>query len=102
MRGSGLTRYRPDNQSGGGGGLKSFLGNIFNDVKTSAVSEAKKEGWKQLKRGGPLGLPSVSAGFDGVKRGAIRGAKRGAKRKANSLVNDANKKAKRAIDDLFG
>ena len=101
MRGSGLTRYRPDNQSGGGG-LRSFLGNIFNDVKNSAVSEAKKEGWKQLKSGGPLGLPSVSAGFGGVKRGAIRGAKRGAKRKANSLVDNANKKAKRAIDDLFG
>ena len=100
MRGSGLTRYRPDNQSGGS--LRSFLGNIFKDVKDSAVSEAKKEGWKQLKSGGPLGLPSVSAGFGGVKRGAIRGAKRGAKRKAHSVVQDANKKAKRAIDDLFG
>ena len=101
MRGSGLTRYRPDNQNGGGG-LKSLLGSIFKDVKNSALSEAKREGWKQLKSGGPLGLPSVSAGFDGVKRGAIRGAKRGAKRKAHSVVRDANKKAKRAIDDLFG
>ena len=100
MRGSGLTRYRPDIQ--GGGSLRSFLCNIFKDVKDSTVSEAKREGWKQLKSGGPLGLPSFSAGFGGVKRGAVRGAKRGAKRKANSLVNDANKKAKRAIDDLFG
>ena len=100
MRGSGLTRYRPDNQSGGS--LRSFLGNIFKDVKDSTLSEARREGWKQLKSGGPLGLPSVSAGLGGVKRGAVRGAKRGAKRKANSLVDHANKKAKRAIDDLFG
>ena len=100
MRGSGLTRYRPDNQ--GGGSLGSFLSSIFKDVKTSALSEAKKEGWKSLKSGGPMGLPSVFAGIGGVKRGAIRGAKRGAKRKANSVVGDANKKAKRAIDDLFG
>ena len=100
MRGSGLTRYRPDNQ--GGGGLGSFLGNIFKDVKTSALSEARREGWKQLKSGGPMGLPSLYAGIGGVKRGAIRGAKRGAKRKANSVIGHANKKAKRAIDDLFG
>ena len=100
MRGSGLTRYRPDNQ--GGGSLGAFIGDIFKDVKTSALSEAKKEGWKQLKSGGPLGIPSVFAGIGGVKRGVIRGVKRGAKRKANSVIDNANKKAKRAIDDLFG
>ena len=100
MRGSGLTRYRPDNQ--GGGSLGTFIGDIFKDVKTSALSEAKKEGWKQLKSGGPLGIPSVFAGIGGVKRGVIRGVKRGAKRKANSVIDNANKKAKRAIDDLFG
>ena len=100
MRGSGLTRYRPDNQ--GGGSLGSFLGNIFKDVKTSALSEAKREGWKSLKSGGPLGLPSVFAGIGGVKRGAIRGVKRGAKRNAKSVINNANKSAKRAVDDLFG
>ena len=100
MRGSGLTRYRPDNQ--GGGSLGAFIGDIFKDVTASAKSEAKKEGWKALKSGGLMGLPSVFEGVRGVKRGALRGAKRGAKRKANSVIDNANKAAKRAVDDLFG
>ena len=101
MRGSGLTRYRPDNQ-GGGGGIGSFLGNIFNDVTSAAKSEARREGWKSLKSGGPLGLPSLFAGIRGVKRGAVRGAKRGVKQKADSAIQHANAKAKRAVKDLFG
>ena len=100
MRGSGLTRYRPDNQGGGGIGL--FLGNVFNDVASSAKAEARREGWKSLKSGGPMGLPSLFAGIRGVKRGAARGAKRGVKRKANSAIDRANGAAKRAVKDLFG
>ena len=100
MRGSGLTRYRPDNQ--GGGGVGSFLRNIFNDVKDSTKEEARREGWKALKSGGPMGLPSLVAGIRGVKRGAVRGAKRGVKRKANSAIQHANAKATRAVQDLFG
>ena len=100
MRGSGLTRYRPDNQ--GGAGIGSFLGNIFNDVTASAKAEARREGWKSLKSGGPLGLPSLFAGVGGVKRGAVRGAKRGVKRKANYAIHNANVAAKRAVNDLFG
>ena len=100
MRGSGLTRYRPDNQ--GGGGIGSFLGNVFNDGASSAKSEARREGWKSLKSGGPMGLPSLFAGIRGVKRGAVRGAKRGVKRKANSAIDLANGAAKRAVKDLFG
>ena len=101
MRGSGLTRYRPGNQ-GGGGGIGAFLGNIFNDVTASVKEEARREGWKSLKSGGPMGLPSLFAGVRGVKRGAVRGAKRGVKRKANSAINIANGAAKRAVKDLFG
>ena len=100
MRGSGLTRYRPDNQ--GGGGIGAFLGNVFKDVASSAQSEARREGWKSLKSGGPMGLPSLFAGIHGVKRGAKRGAKRGVKRKANSAIDRANDAAKRAVKDLFG
>ena len=97
MRGSGLTRYRPDNQGGGG-----YIGAFLKDVLGSAKSEAKSEGWKGLKSGGPLGLPSLFAGVRGVKRGAIRGAKRGVNRKASSAINIANAAAKRAVNDIFG
>ena len=101
MRGSGLTRYRPDYNQGGPG-FKSFATGIFNDVATSAKSQAKKEGWDAFKSGGPLGLPSLSAGVRGVKRGAIVGTKRGVKRKANQAIDRANAAAKRAVKDLFG
>ena len=100
MRGSGLTRYRADIQ--GGGGLGSYLGNALKDVASTAGTEARREGWKALKSGGPLGLPSLFAGIRGAKRGATRGAKRGAKRKATSAINLANGAAKRAVKDLFG
>ena len=100
MRGSGLTRYRPDNQ--GGGGLGAFLDNVFNDMESAAKSEARRDGWKSLKSGGPLRLPSLFAGIRGVKRGAVRGAKRGVKRKANSAIDRANDAAKRAVKDIFG
>ena len=96
MRGSGLTRYRADIQ--GGGGLGSYLGNAMKDVASLAGAEARREGWKSLKSGGPLGLPSLFAGI----RGAKRGAKRGVKRKANSAIDLANGAAKRAVKDLFG
>ena len=85
MRGSGLTRYRPENQ-GGGGFLESFVSGVLG----SAKSEAKKEGWKAFKSGGPLGSPSLFAGGRGVKRGAIRSAKRGVKRKADWAIDRAN------------
>ena len=97
MRGSGLTRYRPENQVGGG-----YLDSFVKDVLGSATSQAKKEGWDSLKSGGPLGLPSLFAGVRGVKRGAIGGAKRGVKRKATSAIDRANAAAKRAVKDLFG
>ena len=97
MRGSGLTRYRPDNQGGG-----SYIGAFLKDMLGSAKSEAKSEGWKGLKSGGPMGLPSLFAGGRGVKIGAIRGAKRGVKRKATSAINLANAAAKRAVNDIFG
>ena len=64
--------------------------------------QAQREGWKSLKSGGPMGLPSLFAGVQGVKRGAIRGAKRGVKRKATSAIENANAAAKRAVNDLFG
>ena len=95
MRGSGLTRYRPDFPSSqGGGSLGRFLGNALNDIKNTAKTLAKREGWKSFKSGGPLGLPSVFAG--------VQGAKRGVKRKANSAINLANAAAKRAVHDIFG
>ena len=97
MRGSGLTRYRPENQ-GGGGYLESFV----SDVLGSTKSQAKKEGWNSLKSGGPLGLPSLFAGVRGVKRGAVSGAKRGVKRKASGAIDRVNAAAKRAVQDLFG
>ena len=103
MRGSGLTRYRPDFPSSqGGGSLGRFLGNALNDIKNTAKTSAKREGWKSFKNGGPLVLPSVFAGVQGIKRGAIQGAKRGVKRKANSAINLANAAAKRAVHDIFG
>ena len=103
MRGSGLTRYRPDFPSSqGGGGFKRFLGNQLNDIKNISKTSALREGWKSFKSGGPLGLPSVFAGVQGVKRGAIQGAKRGVKRKANSAIDLANAAAKRAVHDIFG
>ena len=101
MRGSGLTRYSSDYNQGGSG-FKSFANGVVRDIAASALGEAQRDGWKSLKSGGPLGLPSLFAGVQGVKRGAIRGAKRGAKRKATSALNHANKTAKRAVDDLFG
>ena len=97
MRGSGLTRYRPENQGGGG-----YLDAFVKDVVASAESQAKKEGWNAFKSGGPLGLPSLAAGIRGVKRGAKRGAKRGVKRKAEWAIERANAAAKRAVKDLFG
>ena len=66
MRGSGLTRYRPE--QGGGGFLDFFVKDVVNEMKVGA----KKEAWKGFKSGGPWGLPSLVA----VGRGAKRGAKR--------------------------
>ena len=63
MRGSGLTRYRPEFPSSqGGGSLRRFLGNALNDIKKPTKKSALREGWKSFKSGGPLGLPSVFAG----------------------------------------
>ena len=101
MIGSGLTRYQPTREQGGSG-LKSFASQIFKDVASEAKGEARREGWKSLKSGGPWGLPSFAAGVRGVKRGAIRGAKRGVKRKATAAIDIANASAKCAINDLFG
>ena len=85
MRGGSLTRFRPDDQSGG---------NFASLLKTSAIGGARG-GWKGLKAGGPLGLPNIPGGI----RGAKRGAKLGAKRASLDIINRV---AKRKLDDLFG
>ena len=85
MRGSGLTRYRPE--QGGGGFLDSFVKDVVNEMRAGAKSEA----WKGFKSGGPWGLPNIVAGG----RGAI-------KRKADSALNSARAAAKRAVNDIFG
>ena len=85
MRGGSLTRFRPDDQYGGG--MASDFGNV---IKSTAQG-----GWKGLKTGGPLGLPNIPGGF----RGAKRGAKRGVKRASLNLINRA---VKRKLNDIFG
>ena len=85
MRGGSLTRFRPDDQSGG-----NFANEFKSLLKTSALGGVRG-GWKGLKTGAPLGLPNIPGG--------IRGAKRGAKRASLGIINRV---AKRKLDDLFG
>ena len=82
MRGGSLTRFKPDDQSGNG-----FLRDL--------VSSSARSGWEGLKTRGRWGLPSISGGVRGVKRGA----KRAIKRKALTEINRA---AKRKLADIFG
>ena len=89
MRGGSLTRFRPDDQSGGG-----FASDFKSLVKSSALG-GLKGGWKGLKTAGPWGLPNIPGGF----RGAKRGTKRSAKRASLDIINRA---AKRKLDDIFG
>ena len=89
MRGGSLTRFRPDDQSGG-----NFANEFKGLLKTSVVGGAKG-GWKGLKTGGPLGLPNIP----GSIRGAKRGAKRNAKRASLGIIKRV---AKRKLDDIFG
>ena len=89
MRGGSLTRFRPDDQSGG-----NFANEFKSLLKTSALGGARG-GWKGLKTPYPLGLPNIPSGI----RGAKRGVKRGAKRASLDIINRV---AKRKLDDLFG
>lgn len=84
MRGGTLTRYRPDDYGQKGRGL---VGDVFR--------AAAREGWKGLKTGGTRGLPNISGGIRGVKRGG----KRVLKRKALEKINQV---AKRRLTDIFG
>ena len=85
MRGGSLTRFRPDDQSGG-----NFANEFKSLLKTSALGGVRG-GWKGLKTGAPLGLPNIPGG--------ICGAKRGAKRASLDIINRVTK---RKLDDLFG
>ena len=89
MRGGSLTRFRPDDQSGG-----NFANEFTSLVKSSALGGARGA-WKGLKTGSLLGLPNIPGGI----RGAKRGVKRGAKRTSLDIINRV---AKRKLDDLFG
>ena len=82
MRGGGLTRFRPDDQSGNG-----FIQDF--------ILASSQEGWKGLKTGGPLGLPNIAGGIRGVKRGVKQTIKRKALQKINKVV-------KRKVNDIFG
>ena len=85
MRGGSLTRFRPDDQSGGG--IASDFGGV--------IRSTAQGGWKGLKTGGLLGLPNIPGGF----RGAKRGAKRGVKRASQNIIDRA---VKRKLNDIFG
>ena len=83
MRGGSLTRFRPDDQSGG-----ALLGDI--------ASASLRSGWEGLKTGTPWGLPlNIKGGIRGVKRGGRRAIKRKA-------LEEINKRAKRKLTDIFG
>ena len=89
MGGGGLTRFRPDGQSGG-----NFASEFRNLAKTTTVGGVSG-GWKGLKTGGPLELPNIP--------GSIRGAKRGAKRNAKvASLGIINRLTKKKLDDIFG
>ena len=89
MRGGSLTRFRPEDQSGG-----SFANEFKSLVKATAVGGVKG-GWKGLKMGGLLGLPNIPGSVHGAKKGAKRNVKR-------ASLNIINKRAKRKLDDIFG
>ena len=89
MRGGSLTRFRPDDQSGG-----NFANEFKSLLKTSALGGVKG-GWKGSKTGAPLGLPNIPGGIGGAKRGTKRGAKR-------ASLDIINRVAKRKLDDIFG
>ena len=82
MRGGSLTRFRPDDQFGGGF-VRDFIG--------SGV----KGGWEGLKTGGVRGLPNIAGGIRGVKKGG----KRALKRKAEQVIQ---RNVKRKLNDIFG
>ena len=82
MRGASLTRFKLDDQFGGG-----FLRNM--------VGSSLREGWKGLKMGGVHGLPNIAGGVRGIKRGG----RRAVKRKAQKIVK---RNVKRGLDDIFG
>ena len=82
MRGSGLRRYTPDPQGGGG-----WTKEIARDIVSATTQGFQKEvpNWKK-----------------GIKRGYAAGkgaATKAVKKKADELVT---KRAKRALNDLFG
>ena len=66
MRGGSLTRFRPDDQSGGG------IASDFKSLVKSSAQGGWKGGWKGLKTGGPWRLPNIPGRFRGAKRGAQR------------------------------
>ena len=83
MKGGSLTRFRPDDQSGGA---------FFRDIASSSL----RSGWEGLKTGTPLGLPlNIKGGIRGVKSGGRRAIKRKA-------LAEINKRAKRKLTDIFG
>ena len=89
MRGGSLTRFRPDDQSGGG------IASDFKSLVKSSAQGGWKGGWKGLKTGGPWRLPNIPGRFRGAKRGAQRWAKR-------ASLDIINREAKRRLNDIFG
>ena len=82
MRSGSLAGFRPDDQSGNG-----FLQDF--------ICASAQERWKDLKTGGPLGLPNITEGIRGVKRDG----KRSIKQKA---LQEINKVAKQKVNGIFG
>lgn len=86
MKGSGLTRFHPDQVQKGSGFIQDF------------TKAAVLEGWKGLKTGGFPFVPNIPGAVRGVKTGV----RKAAKRKADNLADRAHKRVKRKIKDIFG
>lgn len=86
MKGSGLTRFHPDQVQKGSGFIQDF-------TKAAAL-----EGWKGLKTGGFPFVPNIPGAVRGVKTGV----RKAAKRKADNFADRTHKRVKRKIKDIFG